>query len=357
MIIYSHRLKKYILEKILPRILVLPNMDRVKIVGNFQKKIVYVTDIDLDNYVYPEYDSTSIYSRLLELLGQVEKYSDIRFLYIIAGDDKRFKLENIENEQIERVRSLLQPRELSNFDRILGENHDNPEKCLYLLNKYLKKLDLITIRWTMDEIMTGQKILRGDQLVRFKDIISLNKVIIITYYIKYESDVIGIDMGVIYHDISSKSIYSDFTRYILVARRYSQEYYFVLYRMLYEFRRNPKIWNEVHYLVEIKFGLYKYLIVRINLYHKIYKYGHMDLQLANNIVVNLLRDLDYLHDFRSNIPQKIREVAQNVPPEERLVQWDILLQTLKEELEATVNRLAKPYYEYYLELLSKKILV
>lgn len=352
MLIFTYKLEKYIKNKILPRILLLPNKYIIK--GSFRRKVPYVTDIDIVSNVYPTINRTNIYEKIIKLLTDLMKpeNSDIIVLYITCGIDERFDLGEDADEKINEIKKLLTDEEQNEVDVIIDKYADNPNKKLFYLNEFVWKF--YKLRWTPREVLDGIKKLRGGIEVNFKEIVEQNSVLLLQYFVKIGSYPIGIDTVVIYGDLDLKTVYRKAADYQVKLANYGKEYYFMLFPLKYYFRDDKKISQELDDILEKKFGLYKQLMVRIDTYTMLYGTGNLTIKTAVGIVTSILNDIKKLPGFTSNIADKIREVSMDNPPDKKMADWNTLLDVLYDEINTMVNMESKKYFFKYLEMVPKE---
>lgn len=349
MLIFTYKFEKYIKHKVFPRILLVP--DKYIIKGSFRRRVPYVTDIDVVNEVYPQINKYNIYEKVIEQIVKLGDpgNSDLILVYVICGTDERFRPIDGSDEEINRIMELLYDDEKEEINLVLNKYSNDEEKKLFFLEESLKKY--YKLRWTIEEILNNEKILRGNISVTFEDVAKNNTSLLFRYFVKVNSYPVGIDVVVNYEPIDMMKAYGQAAEHQLKYSNYNREYYFMLFPFKYYFRKDRKISSELEDLIEKKFGLYKQLLVRIETYSKLYSTNNLDIRTATGIVTSIIKDLTRLPDFKSNIPNKIREVAMDNPPEVKMSQWEVLLNVLYDELIWTLNSLAKKYFYKYLKII------
>lgn len=346
MLIFTYKLDKYIRRKIFPEILLVPNNYTIK--GSFARKIPYVTDIDVVNRVYPSINSSNIHEHLVNLIDRVSKSEyHIILVSIISGTDNRFMLDTLSEDELNRIRALLDPSELKEFNCIINK-YTNKDKMMFFLNELI--WPMYKIHWTAQEVINNRKMLRGGLEVSFQQTIDNNSTLLLQYYIIINSYPIGIDAVMNYEPINLKSAYERASNYWLKHANYTREYYYMLFPFRYYFLKNKEIQKELEYIIEKKFGLYKQLMVRIDAYNILYMSGNLTIDMAKNIVVSILKDLKSLPKFTSSIPTKIKEVDN----QDKMAKWDTLLSFLYDEINQAVNIEAKKYFMKYLEMIPSE---
>lgn len=349
MLIYSYRLEKYIKKHILPKILLVPEKYVFK--GSFKRRMPYITDIDIINNVNPEITSENIYEEILKLLDRIEEDEDIILVYITCGTDDRFKLnEKSDQQQLEQIRELLDNEEKKQFDFISEKYYDNHDKKIFYINELI--WEHYKIRWTPKEIRANKKILPDGIIAKFSETVSKNNCLF-KYFVKIKTHWIGIDMVVNYLPADLQKIYREAEEYQLKLSNYAKDYYYMLFPLRsYFYLVDPHISKELETLIDKKFGLYKQLMVQINNYQTLYQTGNLNIQIAKEIVIHLIRDIKYLpRKLDSDIINKIQKVAENNQPHVKIEKWAMLLDLLLLEINNAVNELAKPYFFRYLEKL------
>ncbi|ALR83986.1 hypothetical protein [Niemeyer virus] len=352
MLIFTYKLERYIKNKILPKILVVPDRDKYQIKGSFRRRIPYITDIDIVNNVHPEYDDTNIYQRIIDLISSFTNDSQIKLIYVICGTDDRFLLTEYSDEEIEKIKVLLNPTELVEFDNILSKYQDDPNKKLFYINEII--WDLYKLRWTLSEVLAGKKILRGGIEVFFQDVVKNNSILLLQYFVKIEYYPIGFDIAVRYKPINLITAYQNAAYYQLKLANYSKEYYFMLFPLRFYFKNDPTISKQLEYIIETKFGLYKQLLVRIDSYRTIYESGSLDLDTAKSIIISIIKDIRKLNGIDMNIIDKIQEVSNNSAGQDKIIAWNTLLYQLYTNINKSVNKQSKKYFIRYINIIPKE---
>lgn len=351
MLIYSYKLDKYVRCILFPKLLLIPNKYNMK--GSFRRKIPYVTDIDLVSNIYPEIDETNIYEKLVNLICQLKNEPTIILVYITCGTDNRFKIETGSEMELEKIKSLLNDNEASQFDFILKKYSNNFDKKIFFINEMI--WDHYKLRWTPNEVLQNKKILPGDIIIKFTDIIKNNTTVLMQYFVKIESYPIGIDVVFNYKQVDLMASYQKAAEYQFKLANYSKEYYYMLFPFRYYFKGNQSLVNELDDLIEKKLGLYKQLMVRIDTYSILYNSNNLDIRIAKDIIISIIKDVNQLPDFDSTTIDQIRKVAINNSPEYKMQEWASLLIILYDEIDNAVNIVAKDYFFKYLELIPKNI--
>lgn len=348
MIIFSYKLEKYIKHKILPKLLIVPNRYIIK--GSFRRKIPYITDIDIVNNVYPDVTKKNIYQEILLLLNRLDESENknIIFIQLTCGTDNRFQINDASDEEIESIKKLITKDEACELDNIQNKYSNDIQKKKFFINELIWKY--YKLRWTKENIEHNEMILPGNITIKFTDILEKNTTLLLQYYFKLQYP-IGIDVIVNYEPIDLTCAYQYAADYQRQFANYSKEYYFMLFPFKFYFRKNKAIRTELENLIENKFGLYKQLIVRIDTYHILYDTGNLDIKTATDIVTTIIKDIPHLINFESNIPDQIKKVAINNTPDIKMEKWYILLDTLYDEINHSVNTLAKDYFFKYLNML------
>ena len=348
MLIFTYKLEKYIKTVIFPKILLIPNNYMIK--GSFRRRIPYITDIDIVNNVYQSINETNIYEKIIELINRLQDdKSNIILVYISCGVDERFQILTGSDEELNNIKSLLTVPDAKDFDLILEKYANDTDKKMFYITEIIWKY--YKLRWTPKDVLNNQMVLQGGIIVKFTDMIAINTTVLLQYYVKIESQPVGFDVVINYKQVEMKASYQLAADYQLKFANYSKEYYYMLFPFKYCFRDNKKIVEELEYLIEKKFGLFKQLMVRIDTYHTLFKTNNLDIATAANIIISISKDTQHLPTFTSNIIDKIREVAINNPPEIKMKLWDTLLSVLYSEINDTANGLAKNYFYKFLNLL------
>ena len=104
--------------------------------------------------------------------------------------------------------------------------------------------------------------------------------------------------------------------------------------------------SEFEYIIEKKFGLYKQLIVLIQTYNLLFTEGNLSVGLSKSMIFHILQDIDMgIPDISHNLLQKIRNNAVNSDTLDKICQWNILLNFLRNELILILNMKLKNYFE------------
>lgn len=370
MLIYSYKLEKYILEHFFPKILLVPNSYVIK--GSFRRKIPYITDIDIVNKVYPSINKTNIYSKIIELIERAYSDNDIIVVQITCGTDDRFKVTNANNDEIERIRQLLTTEEQMELDKIIKEYANDNEKKTFFINELI--WPLYKLRWTPYQVLNNSMELRGSHRVSFEEIVATSPTILIQYYLKIGTHLLGVDVVIQYADIvQEKKVYEDAANYYLKLSNYKKEYYYMLFPLKNYFKNEKSgTFTELEDIIEKKMGLYKQLMVRIDAYRILYITNNLNMQIAKNIIVNLIRDVSKLPNFESNIITKMQEIldgpigslrSSDVPhPNEhsssgdfqsKIENWYVLLGSLYDEINGAASLAAKKYFYDYLNMIPE----
>jgi len=356
MLIFTYKLETYIRKNILPKLLLVPNKYVIK--GSFRRRIPYITDIDVVNNVYPEINENNMYEELLKLFERIRKDQNVILVYITCGIDDRFKINTGSSEELSKIKSLLDKSDIDEWDIISEKYADNLDKKLFYITEIIWKY--YKLRWTPTELISNKKILRGDKtnqsnVITFTETIKKNTSLLLQYYVKIESYMVGVDIVANYKLVDMKNAYIAAAEYQLKLANYSKEYYFMLFPFKQFFRNDKNVSMELENVIEKKFGLYKQLLVRIDTYRVLYQTNNLDIRTATSLVTSLVKDVNYLPGFQSNTINKIQKVAMNNPPDVKMHEWFTLLGTLYDEINSAANLIAKDYFFKYLEMLPSDI--
>jgi len=352
MLIYSYKLEKYILCHFFPKILLDPNSYIIK--GSFKRKIPYITDIDVVNKVYPKITKSNIYPKIIELINRVYGDNDIIIVQITCGTDDRFKVTTADEIEVKRIRDLLNGDEQIELDRILMEYQSDPEKKVFYLNELI--WPLYKLRWTPYQLLNNSMELRGDHRISFEEVVENASSILIQYYLKIGTNLLGIDVVIQYEDITdSKQAYEAAAKYYLKLSNYKKEYYYMLFPLKNYFKSNQnEVYSELEDVIEKKMGLYKQLMVRIDAYRILYITNNLDLNTAKNIILNLIRDVSKLPNCNcENIISKLQDISNHPNPRHKMDQWNVLLGTLYDQINNAASIAAKQYFYNYLNMIPE----
>lgn len=352
MLLYTYKLEKYVKNKIVPQLIIHPNYS---IKGSFKRRIPYVTDIDIVNTVYPEINEDNIHEKLVQLIQKNSQNRDIIMINITCGVDNRFKLTNADSIELKQIEQLLSNGDLDQFQSIVQKYQNDKTRMIFYLNELIWKY--YKLRWTPQEVLDNQKILPGDLQVKFTDIVKLNSVILLQNFVKIGSYPIGVDTVIYYKQFDMEQSQDAILNYQIKYSNYSKEYYYMLFPIRNYYRRihHKELYREIDDLIEKKFGLYKQLMVRIDSYHMIYDSNLMEINTATSIVKSIIKDINYLPNFHSNVIHKIQKVALNNSPATKMKEWSVLLDVLYDEINTAVSMEAKDSFFKYLQTMPKDL--
>lgn len=359
MLIYSYKLEKYILCHFFPKILLLPDSYVIK--GSFRRKIPYITDIDVVNKVFPTITRSNIYSKLINLMERAYADNDIIIVQITCGVDERFRITDGNDDEIKKIKNLLDDDEKLELDKIVEKYSDDVNKKVFFINEFI--WPLYKLRWTPYQILNNSMDLRASHRVSFEEVIQSSSSILVQYYLKIGTNLLGVDVVIQYDEIpSERKAYEEAAKYYLKLSNYKKEYYYMLFPLKNYFKPNKKdIYNELEDIIEKKMGLYKQLMVRIDAYRMLYVTGNLDINLAKNIIVNLIKDVAKLPNFYSNVISKIQDVSMDndLPnktdnsPQHKMDQWNVLLGPLYDHINNAASIAAKEYFYNYLNMIPE----
>lgn len=346
MLIFTYKLCKYIKSVLIPKLLLNPSRYAIK--GSFRRKIPYITDIDIVSNTYPEINQDNLYQKLVELIVSIkDDFPDIILTTITCGTDERFKFTEYDDDKIKEIKKLINPSNALVIDHILNKYSDE-SKRLFFINEII--WNHYKLRWTPDEVEKNEKILPGNKIVHFTDIISDECTLLMQYYVRVNSYYINFDVVNNYKKCSVD--YVALTDYQIKYANYYNEYYYMLFPFRYYFKSDKKIRDRLEYIIEKKFGLYKQLMVQIGNYHDLFKNNHLNDEIASSIIKNIINDSKYLPSFKSNCIKKIKEISLENSPD-KIEKWNTALNVLYDEINMTVNTLAKKYFFEFLKLIPK----
>ena len=351
MLIFSYKLENYIRKKIFKDVLMVPTKYVIK--GSFRRRIPYVTDIDVVNEVYPEINGSNIYEELKKLINRVLKNPQIILVYVTCGVDDRFRINTGSDKELADMRKLLSYDDAIKFDSVLEQYKDNFDKKLFFISEIIWKY--YKLRWSPKNVLDNNMELVGGVNITFTNVLETSSSVLLQYYVKIDDYPVGIDVVIVYKPTNMKMAYQSAGEYQLKLSNYSKEYYYMLFPFRMYFRNNKKILDELENLIEKKMGLYKQLIVRIDVYETLYQTKNLTLVIAKQIVSSIVKDLYSLSNFRSNTVKKIKDVFLVSRDEDKLSKWNVLLQILYDEINQLANIIAKKYFFEYLQLVPENI--
>ena len=351
MLIYSYKLEKYILCHFFPKILLLPDSYVIK--GSFRRKIPYITDIDVVNKVFPTITRSNIYPKLINLMERAYADNDIIIVQITCGVDERFRITDGNDEEIKKIKNLLDDDEKLELGKIIEKYSDDTDKKVFFINEFI--WPLYKLRWTPYQILNNSMDLRASHRVSFEEVIQSSSSILVQYYLKIGTNLLGVDVVIQYDEIpSERKSYEEAAKYYLKLSNYKKEYYYMLFPLKNYFKSTKKdIYNELEDIIEKKMGLYKQLMVRIDAYRMLCVTGNLDINLAKNIIVNLIKDVARLPNFSSNVISKIQEISMNNDPQYKMNQWNVLLGPLYDHINNAASVAAKEYFYNYLNMIPE----
>lgn len=348
MLIFTYKLEKYIKKRVFPQILLVPNKYSIK--GSFRRRIPYVTDVDVVNDVHPKYHPDNIYRAILKLMERLST-SDVILVYVTCGIDERFGISTGSNEELDKIKSLLEVSEIKELDSIAQKYANNVDKKKFYINEMIWKF--YKIRWTPENVLGNEIILRGGIKLKFEDVAKKNSSLLLQYYVKIGLHMLGVDVIVVYDPINMQLAYQQAADYQLKLANYNNEYYFMLFPFKFYFRNDNKILKRLEDIIEKKYGLYKQLLVRIDTYHVLYKTGNLDIHWATIIVNRIIDDLKHIG---SNVVDRIRKInSEATEATVKMEQWFTLLDVLYDEINLDVNSRAKHYFFEFLELVPDDV--
>ena len=349
MLSYSDKLEKYVRNNVFSKILL--DTKRYRIYGSFKNKIPYITDIDVVNTVHPEINKNNIYQKIIELIERIQENKSILLAYILCGTDHRFDVDNGSEQEIKQIKNILDANYGAKIDEITQKYGNDKNKMIYYLNELLRGHQ--GIKWSIDEIKNNSKTLPGNITIMLTDAINSNYRLVMFYYVKIGPTMIGVDVSVIYDIEDSLELKNNYGKRLANTSKYSTNYFDKLYslRNYFKMHKNNIAYKELEDVIENKFGLYKQLMNRINIYRRLYDSGYMTMDSGTDLVKYILRGIPLLPNFTTNLTKKINETN-------KLYQWKLLLQELLTELDANVSIQSKDYFFKYLDMLpleDKKI--
>ncbi|AQN68481.1 hypothetical protein [Saudi moumouvirus] len=351
MLIYTYKLEKYVRNKLLPKLLLIPDKDKYSIKGSFRRRVPYVTDIDVVNNVYPQINKNNICENIINQINKILNDPNIILVYITCGTDDRFKITTGSEEELNQIKKLLNDKEKIEFENILEKYSEDQSKKIFFLNEIV--WEHYKIRWKPQDILNGYINLPENLNKNFNDVVKNNNNLLLQYYVKLGNYPIGVDVVINYDNIDLSQAYKNAGHYQLQLANYSREYYYMLFPLRYYFKNNKEISKEIDDIIEKKYGLYKQLMVRINDYTTLYESGNLDIKTATDIVLSIIRDVKNLKDFTSDTIYQIQKVAINNSPQVKMEDWNTLLKILYKEINFDVNKKSKKYFYHYINLVPK----
>lgn len=347
MLIYSKKLKQHIIKNFINKVLI--NRKQYYIKGSFNRKIPYVTDIDIVNVIYPQINDKNIYEQVISLIKRLSLDDSIIVCYINFGYDNRFILSDCSNNQLNSIRLLLNDDEKDNFNKIVDKYTNDYDKMKFFLTEFLKPL--YKLKWTIEEVLSNQKQLRNNVLVTFTELIILNIYIIFKFFFKIKTHVVGSDLVVQYKK-QQKNIYSDAFNYYVQFSNYNNEYFWMLYLFRQYFQhKNKTLYSKLYNFTEIKCGMYKQMLITIETYQILHKYYKLTIDLAKILVTDLISSCHKLIDFynlNSFLINKIVDTSTNSNALTKINTWYFLLDSMYDKISNYMNKISEKQFYYYL---------
>lgn len=348
---FTTELDTHFRDNVFPRILVAPNKYTIK--GSFRRKIPYITDIDVVNDAYPSVDKTSVANQVVGLIKSFSKSSnsDIILVYVTCGTDDRYMITTVTDQELDRIKQYLPYDDIIRLNAIVDKYAHEPEKKLFYVREIV--WERYKLRWRPENILKDELKLFGDVTKKFSEVVKNSSVVLLQYYVVYKNQPIGVDVIVRYERQDLQPAYTDAADYQLQVANYGREYYYMMFPFKYYFRYDKQQSMELENIIEKKFGLYKQLMVRCDAYRILHVSHNMSIELATNMIDDIIKDLSTLppndsdKPFASDIIDGMNE-AKKIPEKERMKLWSKLLKKLYKEVNDTVNRLAKPFFFKYL---------
>lgn len=347
MLLYDSKIFGYVKYKILPKLLLVP--EKYRITGSFARGTPYITDIDLNNIVYPLVNKTNIYSKILELFKKFggKACEDIFVVAARCGEDKRFFFTDNFKKDIERFKSLLDESQISDIETIIKKNGNNDEKNKWQIGDYLKKIR--NIYWYTDEVLVGEKILPGGVIVNLSELLNVNTHVIVHAFARIGICPIDFDLNFIYdQSYNTDTFKADIADSIKTKETeflYSDNYFNKLFFIRNKIRvTKNKDYLELENYMEKKYGLYKQLMHRIKNYFSLKKINMLCDNYATGIIHYILYAVKYLPDFYSNTPELMKNELK------KKSNVNQLLGILYDEIYENISKLSK---EIFLEYVKK----
>lgn len=352
MLLYSENLYNHIVD-IIPLLII---SDNFEIKGSFKRKTPYITDVDIVNDAYPQVNKESIRKHLVKLIDSLKKHPEIILVNITCGVDERFVLETGSDEEIKNVEQLLTDEEQNAIDMLRIKYANDRDRFIFYAKQSLKHLR--KLRWLPDEIISNEKIVRGDNMINFNRMVYQNKSLLIKYAIPVEGYMVGFDVAVYYDKINPLvEIYELAAERHLLYAAYHREYYNLLFHLKRHLFMDIDLRKQITDITERRLGIYKQLLARTEIYQDLYNYGYLTLTIAKAMLVKFVQDVPKLKGFKTNTIYQIKKVAQNpeLTPEAKIEAWTIIIDVLRSEVYQEVNILAEPYYYKYVELIPIEV--
>jgi len=289
------------------------------VVGSFRRKNKYITDIDINNSIknIPNLDKLII-SKVNNLPNNVI------FLYLTSGTHKLLMPPWTiidENSVVNFDYDVAKRYILSLHDKNIIDKKDI-EFILPLLVNDVTKLILIDellynkskIRWTLDDINSKPNELKMS--------IQNNSTNVLHYLLKYNGYFIPIDVGLNKNLKYNRPQFNkaEFLMYL------KQEYYYIVSSFKKHFYHDINKIKHIKYLTNIKYGIYKQIIMNLFYLQQIIKYNILnkeDLSVMNKYIFDSLTKINHKYVDKNN------------------------LNKIKLDVEKKLNQMFKSYAYYY----------
>lgn len=340
MFIFTHRICNYIQNKIIPYLIVSNNYT---INDDFVKRKPYITKINIYNYLY---ETKNIYKIIIDLLYNLDNYNNnnkikIYFINIICGHNDIFHISNA--NELDKIKKYLNEDEIQKINN-LDENNIN---YITFVNDILKKY--YEIKWFKNEIIENNKSLINDINLTFTDVINDNNFLKIQYFIILNTYPIYFNVKIFYNYFTIKN------NMHIKYKKLTKNYYDMLFYLNFYFEEFDKqIYDEINYIIKIKYGFYKQLIKRIDIYKLLYENNILDINIAKLIIIGIILDLSKHTKFVSNIIKYLKKISINNTPNIKISQWYNLLIILQNEIKTFLSYETKELYFKYLNMIPQK---
>lgn len=341
MLIFTHRICNYIQKKIIPYLIINNNYI---IDDDFIKKKPYITKINICNYIY---ETEYIYNAIINLLHNLDDYNNyhkvkIYFINIICGHNDIFNISNV-NELYE-IQKYLNDDDIQKINN-LDKNNVN---YITFVNDIIKKY--YEIKWSKKEIIENCKSLINNINITFSDVLNHNTFLKIQYFILLDTYPIYFNVKLFYnHHILKNNI-------CIKHKKLTKNYYNMLFYLNFYFKEYDKqIYEEIEYIIKIKYGFYRQLIKRIDIYKLLYENNTLNIHVAKLIIIGIILDLSKHTKFVSNITKYLKEISINNTPNIKISQWYNLLIILQNEIKSFLSYETRELYFKYLNMIPRKI--
>lgn len=295
-----------------------------KYVGTFSRKMKYITDIDVSNFVYSKKCSSFeyfVYNQILDIIKNLPP--NIKLLYLTTGYHTDLKPEwvikdknTIINYDYKHTKEIL--KLLKKHNKIDSQIYDKfnlktPKpnlETLILLEELIDKKSRLT--WKMDELIKGEKDFLGKKFYLKSALFTQPLKNFFRFLWKYsEDEYILVDISIYFKgdlqcikslqniEKKEKNIGRDRSIFLMY---YNNEYYWLLRETRYIFyklfksniinkKQLEQYTQSIVDITENKAGKYKYIYNKLLDYYKLIRNNCINIKLINKLIKETFNDV------------------------------------------------------------------